>query len=216
MSSTLIAALLSVCMFACICAAAVLPLVRLADQSVTFQLLTDNDLHRDIFLTPNIDGNYEYEYAVIIIRGIKTDGEFQSHSCVHLDCPEDLRLLVRRATVRNIRWNEDVTSNSNVQVLCWCSPSCCCAVHPELEHICTCLQVRCCLVFLTFAVVALRLWYPVPCLVSGSRILCLALVWCCPSITGSEASLRNVVWWIPELMNYWWIWRWWTLLNCGV
>ena len=62
MSSTLIAALLSVCMFACICAAAVLPLVRLADQSVTFQLLTDNDLHRDIFLTPNIDGNYECSY----------------------------------------------------------------------------------------------------------------------------------------------------------
>ena len=76
--------------------------------------------------------------AVIIIRGIKTDGEFQSHSCVILDCPEDLRLLVRRATVRNIRWNEDVTSNSNVQVFCWCSPSCCCAVHLELEHSCTC------------------------------------------------------------------------------
>ena len=90
------------CLSACLraCALLLLALVRLVDQSVTFQLLTDNDLHRDIFLTPNIDGNYEY--AVIIIRGIKTDGEFQSHSCVHLDCPEDLRLLVRRATVRNI------------------------------------------------------------------------------------------------------------------
>ena len=47
MSSTLIAALLSH-LHACVpCALLLLPLVSLADHSVTFQLLTDDDCHRD-------------------------------------------------------------------------------------------------------------------------------------------------------------------------
>ena len=121
------------------------------------------------------------------------------------------------------RWNEEVTSNSDasggssVAVLFGCcSPSCdCCAIRAVTSLYMSISTVlcrhsdACCRG-------TLRFWYRVLCLVPCLVTLCVALVWRCSSIAGSELSLQNVVGVFLEVMNCWWIWRWWTLLNCGV
>ena len=159
------------------------------------------------------------KYCYVIIRGIKADDESMSNSCVPVDLFR--RSPSARPSLYSLkqRWNEDVTSSSDASgsssvdvpraVIAVLSTR---AVTPLEMSISTVLcrhSDACCRG-------TLRFWYRVLCLVPCLVTLCVALVWRCSSIAGSELSLQNVVGVFLEVMNCWWIWRWWTLLNCGV
>ena len=82
MSSTLIAALLSICMFACMCVAAAAFSQTCRSVQSPSNCWRTTACTGTCFRQSNIQGIMK---CYVIIRGIKADDEFKSNSCVPVD-----------------------------------------------------------------------------------------------------------------------------------